>query len=453
MLRDAVSELATAPVTSAGSAGRWLLVLGDEVIAYPLPARGRVVVGRSRSADVALADATVSRAHVAIETGATLVVEDLGSQNGVRIGERLLARHERVEVRAGEPFVLGKLVVVIQDGSAVLGSSGSRRLAAAPIDAGIPAGVLVRSDGMRAVYEIVARMARTDLNVLVTGETGVGKELVASALHRGSRRAGGPFVKLNCAAIAPGLAESELFGYEAGAFSGAVASKIGLLESASGGTVFLDEIGELSPPIQAKLLRVIEQRELLRVGGVEPVPLDVRFVAATHRDLAREVDVGRFRADLLYRLNGMTIAVPPLRDRREEIVPLAELFASRAAREVGAEGVRIDGAVRGALELHTWPGNVRELAHAMTHAVTLSRGGAIGLEHLPPAVAAAGLAQVRRIGLRGEIDDLERERILTALARCAGNQSRAAKLLGMPRRTFLNRLDEYAIERPRRDRK
>jgi DNA-binding NtrC family response regulator len=452
MLRDAVSELATAPVTSTASGGRWLLVLGDEVVAHPLPAHGRVVVGRSRSADVTLADTTVSRAHVAIEIGPSLVVEDLGGQNGVRVGERLLAMHERVEVRAGEPFVLGKLVVVIQDGSAVLGSSGSRRIGGSAIESPIPAGVLVRSDAMRAVYEIVARMARTDLNVLVTGETGAGKELVAAALHRGSRRASGPFLKLNCAAIAPALAESELFGYEAGAFSGAIGSKIGLLESASGGTVFLDEIGELSPSIQAKLLRVIEQRELLRVGGVEAVPLDVRFVAATHRDLSREVEIGRFRADLLYRLNGMTIAVPPLRDRREEIVPLAELFASRAARELGTT-VHIDGAARGALELHAWPGNVRELAHAMTHAVTLARGGAIGLEHLPPAVAAAGLAQVRRIGLRGEIDDLERERILTALARCAGNQSRAAKLLGMPRRTFLNRLDEYAIERPRRDRR
>jgi two-component system response regulator AtoC len=452
-----VSELATAPVTSAALPGRWLLVLGAEVTGHPLPASGRVTVGRSRSADVVLDDTTVSRTHVAIEIGPSLIVEDLGSQNGVRVGPRRLAPNERVEVRAGEPFVLGKLVVVIQDGSAVMGSrdaaSTGRRLSAAPpTPIAVPDGVLVRSEAMRSIYELVARIAHATINVLVSGETGVGKELVATALHRGSRRASGPFLKLNCAAIAPSIVESELFGYEAGAFSGAMSAKIGLLETANGGTIFLDEIGELPSSMQAKLLRVIEQRELLRVGGVDPVPLDVRFVAATHRDLWQEVEAGRFRADLLYRLNGMTVSVPPLRDRREEIGPLAELFAKRAAREIGlASTPRIDPACRAALEAHPWPGNVRELGHAMTHAVTLARADVIRIEHLPPQIGLDG--QARRAGLRGELDDIERQRILGALAQCDGNQSRAAKLLGMPRRTFLNRLDEYDIERPRRDKK
>jgi two-component system, NtrC family, response regulator AtoC len=451
------SELLTAPITSAIHPGLWLLALGHEATAYPLPVNGRVVMGRSRTADLVLHDATVSRRHAALELGPSIVLEDLGSQNGVRVGTRTLTSGERVAIRTGEPFVLGKLVVVVQGGSAILASTVSpsgKRVEAIdrepPADA-IGPGIIVVDHAMRAVFALVGRLADARINVLVSGETGTGKEVIAEALHRASRRRDRPFVTLSCAALSPSMIEAELFGYERGAFTGAVADKRGLLEAADGGTVLLDEIGELPVGLQAKLLRVLETRRLMRVGGVEERAIDVRFVASTQRDLWAAVEAGTFRADLLYRLNGVSVTVPPLRERPDDVLPLAHAFLEAAAAEQRIEPPAIEPAVYPILLAHPWPGNVRELRHAIEHALALAAGGSIGVAHLPERLRTSEPGGPP--ALRSELDHLERRRILDALEACNGNQTRAAAMLGMPRRTFVNRIEEYGIPRPRKDRR
>jgi DNA-binding NtrC family response regulator len=321
---------------------------------------------------------------------------------------------------------------------AVAGAGADRPAAAAAARA------VVTSPPMQAVYELARKAAQGSINVLITGETGAGKEVLARFVHDSSPRAGKPMVCINCAALSEALLESELFGHERGAFTGAAQAKPGLIETAAGGTVFLDEIGEMSLGLQAKILRVIERRELVRVGGLRPLPVDVRFVAATNRDLVEEVAAGEFRQDLFYRLNGIALAVPPLRERAEEIAPLARAFVAEAARALGWPAPPLARAALAALEGYCWPGNVRELRNMMERAVLLSEGAPIDVGHLqmdkmsvaqrPAAAPAAGdeAAQIR-----------------DALARCGGNQGRAAQLLGMSRRTFCRRLKDLGIPRPR----
>jgi two-component system response regulator AtoC len=302
--------------------------------------------------------------------------------------------------------------------------------------------------------DAVARLvAAGQISVLLIGETGSGKEVFAEAIHRGSPRASGPFLRLNCAALSETLLESELFGHERGAFTGATQMKLGLLESANGGTVFLDEIGEMPAALQAKLLRVIEQRSVMRVGGLRCKPIDVRFVSATNRDLEAEVEQGRFRRDLYYRINGAVLAIPPLRERRSEILPLARLFLKRAAQELGRESEPeiSDGAMQRLLQ-HSWPGNVRELRNVMERAILLSARDAIGEEHLamdpPKALASCLHLAVRKA--TGKPSD-EALQILLALNQCAGNQTAAARMLGMPRQRLIRRIIEYRISRPKKD--
>jgi DNA-binding NtrC family response regulator len=403
----------------------------------------------------------------------------------------------------------------------------------------LPSPVEIGSE-IERVRQLAARVASSNLSVLILGETGVGKEVLAEAIHRQSPRRDRPFVKLNCAGIPEGLFESELFGHERGAFTGAERAKVGLLETANGGTILLDEVGELPLALQAKLLRVIEQREVLPVGGVKARPLDVRFVAATNRDLEVEILRGTFRGDLFFRLAGVTLALPPLRERLEELPSLAEAFirqawtaTDRTPPRLSPEALRL---LRGG---YRWPGNIRELKNVIERALVLLDGDEIGPACLPveklsalppplsivargtggPAAAAAGpgapllpfarpplgsLPQGRdqvAEGAEGHEADsedgedsrdsaplsasqrgarppawplggssagslprgydpeapalppgkaAERRRILDALAACAGNQSRAAQLLGMPRRTFVSKLDAYRIARPRK---
>jgi transcriptional regulator with AAA-type ATPase domain len=313
---------------------------------------------------------------------------------------------------------------------------------------------------MQGLLALADRVAVGDISVLILGETGVGKEVLADHVHARSRRAAGPLLKLNCAAMPEQLLESELFGHERGAFTGATAVKPGLLEQADGGSVFLDEIGELPPATQAKLLRVIEQREILRVGALKPRAIDVRFLAATHRDLPIAIASGRFREDLYFRIAGVTLQIPPLRDRPDEIVPLAERFAQRAAAALGQPTPAIAPAARALLRGYRWPGNVRELRNVIERA-TLLCDGTIDVGQLPddrmsrPAAAAPPEASTAAAGLgevRVQADALERQAIESALARSGGNQTEAARQLGISRRTLTNKLNLHGFDRPRKRR-
>jgi DNA-binding NtrC family response regulator len=298
---------------------------------------------------------------------------------------------------------------------------------------------------MQEVFRVVHKVARSSSTVLIYGESGTGKELVARAIHVTSYRQDRPFVAVNVSALPETILEAELFGYEKGAFTGAEARKIGLFEQASGSTLFLDEVGELKRDLQVKLLRVLQEREFLRVGGTEPVPVDVRVVAATNKDLEREVRAGRFREDLFYRLNVIPIALPPLRERRTDVPLLVEHFLSKhgepgRARTIAPEALE-------ALVAYGWPGNVRELESVIERTLLLADGDVIRLEDLPAAVrmrsrpGGSGIpVEIPEEGL--DLEELERTLILRALDKAGNNQTRAARLLGLSRRTLQYRLEK-----------
>ncbi len=335
---------------------------------------------------------------------------------------------------------------------------------------------------MQDLYTLAGRIAHGTISVLILGETGVGKEVLAAKVHNLSPRSQKPYLRLNCAALSETLLESELFGYERGAFTGAVGMKQGLLETADGGSVFLDEVGELPMATQVKLLRVIEERVVMRVGGLKPIPLDVRFIAATNRDLEAEIARDSFRQDLFFRLNGATLVIPPLRERVDEIPVLAHAFLQAAARGVGlAKPPVLSAEAMDALLQYSWPGNIRELRNMIERAVLLSGETPILTKHLPlekmrvtfaslapakrnpphhapaPPTAATAVSEQRstqaivpvlRRGPKISADE-ERAQIEQALQACGGNQTRAAKLLGIARRTLINRVKEFGLARPR----
>ncbi len=315
--------------------------------------------------------------------------------------------------------------------------------------------MLGRSDAMQEVFHTLRRVTRSKTSVLIRGESGTGKELAARALHELGPRQAGPFVAVNCAAIPDTLIESELFGHERGAFTDAVEQRVGKFEAASGGTLFLDEVAELSIGVQAKLLRALQDLRIERVGGSRPIEVDVRVVAATNRDLERDVADGRFRADLFYRINVVPIELPPLRERREDVRRLAEHFLEAARAEAGRGPARLSAPALAALERAPWPGNVRELRNAIEHGVALAEGPVLELEDLPQSVLRAakleGLGEgVRtgRLGFEQAVVDFERTLLLEALERHGWNQTRAAEQLQLTRRALKLRMDRYGLEPP-----
>ncbi len=341
-----------------------------------------------------------------------------------------------------------------------------------PSFSGAAEGIVVQDPSMKNLHDLAARVAVGSINVLVLGETGVGKQVVAETIHRRSKRVDKPFLQLNCSALSEHLLESELFGHEKGAFTGAVQTKEGLLETANGGSVFLDEIGDMALPLQAKLLRVIENQEVLRVGGLKPRTIDVRFIAATNRDLEADVALGKFRQDLLFRINGVTLEVPPLRERKVELIHLAHAFLDAQAKKNGTRKLEMSPAAVELLEGYRWPGNIRELRNVIERAMLLAGDEEIQPSHLPvekmTATYTASFAAVApppdvvprvtpgkgapRLAF-GETHEEKKQRVLDVLAECGGNNTEAAKALGVSRRTLGKWLVAYGIPRPRKARK
>jgi transcriptional regulator with GAF, ATPase, and Fis domain len=375
------------------------------------------------------------------------IVRRIADRIAVVLSHRALAEKARLAAEAGERA--GRLEAAVEALTRELEAQGRSR-------------VVGVSRSWKDVLRQVGRVAHSDTTVLITGESGTGKEVVARLIHQGSARAGRPFAAINCAALPEQLLESELFGHEKGAFTGAVATKIGRLEQAAGGTLFLDEIGEMSPVVQAKFLRLLQEKEFQRVGGTRPLRADVRVIAATNRDLPAAIATGRFREDLFYRLNVFEIHIPPLRDRRDDILPLAESFLEELGRSMGRPAAGISRDAREWLLSHSWPGNVRELRNAVERAILLCDGGLISHEHLPPvkvrpegvfagradgaslAPVAAPAALLPSGGL--PLEAVERSLVEKALREAGGNKSRAARLLGLTRSQLYTRLQKYGVD-------
>ncbi len=321
--------------------------------------------------------------------------------------------------------------------------------------------LVFRDEAMSAIVKLADQIAPSHASVLISGESGTGKEVMARHIHAKSKRADKPFVSINCAAIPEQLLESELFGHEKGAFTGAVARRIGKFEEADGGTLLLDEISEMDIRLQAKLLRAIQERVIDRVGGTKPVPVDIRILATTNRDLAQDVAAGRFREDLLFRLNVVTLHLPPLRERSQDILMLADHFAALYAETNGIEPRPIHRDARRMLLANPWKGNVRELENTLHRAVLLATGEEISIEDLrmpdgspldtasrsDPASRAAETAEAVSRSLVGRtVADVERDLILDTLDHCLGNRTHAANILGISIRTLRNKLNQYSTE-------
>jgi transcriptional regulator with GAF, ATPase, and Fis domain len=313
-------------------------------------------------------------------------------------------------------------------------------------------GLIGQSEALKRVVDMAHRAAPTDLTVLILGESGTGKEVLARGIHRLSARKDGPFVPVNCAAIPEGLLESELFGHERGAFTGAVRARPGRFELAKEGTLFLDEIGDMPLSMQSKILRVLQEREFERVGGTRTITADVRVIAATHRDLETAVAQGTFRQDLFYRLQGVSMHLPPLRERVDDLPLLATHLLERAAQRLNRPPAILSPEALRCLWTYGWPGNVRELQHVLEGAMVLS-DGVIGPEHLPPAIQRAAQARPAAESapvLSGSLDEAleawERRMILDSLSQTQGVQARAAKVLGISERSLWYRIKKLGIQ-------
>jgi len=431
-------SLVTEPIGAAGDTFafqrfRVAVVVGPDTGMERVADGPELSIGTSRSSDLVLTDPTVSRHHCLIEVlPRGFHLRDLGSTNRTRIGHHFV-----------ESMYLGGEAVIS------LGTSGVKfeildETVRERLTAGVTcAGLLGRSAPMRRIFTLLPRLAGSDTTILIDGETGTGKTLLAEAIHQASPRAQGPFVAVDCAAIPPTLIESELFGHEQGAFTGAVDRRIGAFESARGGTLFLDEIGELPLEMQPKLLRVLESRQIKRVGGSQPVTLDVRIIAATNRDLREAVNAGTFRSDLYYRLNVVRLHVPPLRERREDIPLLVDHFFRQFSREPDAAA---PPALVMALERQAWPGNVREIRAAVERAVLLgdplesAPATSVGLPELP-----LDLDLPYRVAKQQIVDHWERSYLVELLRQSRGSITRAARRARTDRNYLRERLIRLKI--------
>jgi transcriptional regulator with PAS, ATPase and Fis domain len=422
---------------------RLVIVVDGQVVTRSLPRSGEVIVGRKADCTVEIDHPGISRRHFLLRIGTDTTVTDLGSKNGIVVRGRRVERNHTVAFHAGDVLQAGSVTVLLQN-----------EIAAEPqpkeTDASMPP-VVVEGGSLQPLWELTRRVAKTPINVLIVGETGAGKEVFAEAIHRLSRRAEHPFLRFNCAALPESLLESELFGFERGAFTGAAQRKLGLLQAADGGTVFLDELGEMPIAVQAKLLQVIEEKLVRRIGALRAQAIDVRFVSATNRDLDAAVAEGSFRRDLLFRLNGMVLEVPPLRARVDEVEPLAGSFIRARFAEFGWNAPpRLSEEALAALRGYSWPGNVRELKNVIDRALVMARDERIRATDLQLG-RDAGAAEMREAPLAGDEGGTdEAEELRQLLARFAGNQSRAAKALGIARSTLIARMERFGIPRPRK---
>ena len=346
-----------------------------------------------------------------------------------------------------KPFKPDEVVLTLKKAQERLGlKRENRRLHEALEARGKSSELVFRSEAMAQVMRLVSQVAPASSPVLISGETGTGKELVARSLHRRSARADGPFLSLNCGAIPAGLIESELFGHVRGAFTGAARDHQGMFPAAHGGTLFLDEIAELPMELQPKLLRVLQEKEIRRVGETRSRPVDVRILAATAVDLKQAVEQGRFREDLYYRLNVIDIHLPPLRERREDIAPLVSHFLGHYARKEKRPAPQIDQAALERLESYDWPGNVRELGNFIERTLIFCRSPRIGLKDLPWEVRRRNRDQLDDLSLKKAIERMEREFIQRALARTDGNRTHAADLLEISLRALLYKIKEHDLQ-------
>jgi two-component system, NtrC family, response regulator AtoC len=377
---------------------------------------------------------TVSSAVEAVKLGAA---DCLSKGDHLETVELTVRRAAEARRRAREPH-------------AAINGAGQQVLGAASI-------LITRSPRMLEILSVLERVASSNIAVLLTGESGTGKDLLARTIHRLSPRSAGPFVDVNCAALSESLLEAELFGHEKGAFTGATSTRPGLAEAADGGTLFLDEVAEMPPALQAKLLRMTEDRTLYRVGGRQRIQVDIRIVAATNRDLPQEIAAGRLREDLYYRLAGVEITVPPLRERAEDVEPLAQHYLRTAVARAGRGPTSLSLAAMTVLQSHRWPGNVRELRNAMERLALLVRGDVVDLEHLTLALPGRLFAEgggtpapapAESSPSEPSLKELERARITHVLNEEDWHHSRAAQRLGMPLRTLYRRIKAYNLARP-----
>jgi DNA-binding NtrC family response regulator len=438
-------------VATAKSAPSLVVYAPDGARVLTLPDGSVFVVGRTSEADVVISERSLSRTHARIRADhGVVIVEDLQSKNGTKINGEMI---KHAPLRPGDELMMGSVAAIL-----LQPESASRWVehAATP-----PSGPVIESPPMIVLYETVARFAGSNIPVLIQGETGVGKEVVARALHEKSERREHPMACINCGAIPALLVEDTLFGHERGAFTGALAQQKGVFESAHGGTVFLDEIGELPLAAQAALLRVLETKRITRVGSPKEIEVDVRIVAATNKNLEEMCEDGGFRWDLLYRLNAVTLKIPPLRQRTEEIPALAEHFLERV--DSPRRALSIDAAAMRYLASYAWPGNVRELANVIQRAAVMAAGRAIGPDDLPE--------RVRSMAKDPDTDDLSRAKaaapdeddgestdfktqmqraeiqiLLNALERTSWNQTEAAHRLQMPLRTLVHKIKKLGIQ-------